>query len=77
MHLLTQNESKLLERLNAEEKEIFEKYQDCHHELTQIGECEAFIKGFRFGGQIVRKHRLPVYRRNISPEKIELNQAQK
>ena len=53
MSLLTQNESKLLERLNAEEKEIFEKYQDCHHEITQIVECEAFIKGFRLGGQIM------------------------
>ena len=53
LSLLTQNEGKLLERMNEEEKEIFEKYQDCHHELTQLGECEAFIKGFRLGGQIM------------------------
>ena len=53
MKLLTQNEGKLLERLNIEEKEIFEKYQDCQHEIGQIGECEAFIKGFRLGGQMM------------------------
>ena len=53
MSLLAQNESKLLERLNAEEKEIFEKYQVCHHEITQIVECEAFINGFRLGGQMM------------------------
>ena len=53
MSLLTQNESRLLERLNAEEKEIFKKYQDCQHEIAQIGESEAFIKGFRLGGQMM------------------------
>lgn len=38
MGLLTKNESQLLERLKAEEKEIFEKYQDWQHEIAQIGE---------------------------------------
>lgn len=63
LSLLTQNESKLLERLNEEEKEIFEKYQNCHHELTQLGECEAFIKGFRLGGQMM----LEVYENTDCP----------
>lgn len=53
--LLTKNESKMLERLNDEEKEIFRRYQDSQHEIAQISECEAFIKGFRIGGQMMHE----------------------
>ncbi len=53
MNRLTKNEDKLLHSLNAEEKNTFEKYRECQAEITQICECEAFIKGFRLGAQIM------------------------
>ena len=43
----------LLNRLNDEEKEIFEKYSDCSNEMHDITEREAFVKGFTIGAQII------------------------
>ena len=45
--LLTKNEEKLLETLNEQEKELFDKYKACQDEITQITECQTFIKGFK------------------------------
>ena len=43
----------LLNRLNDEKKEIFEKYSDCSNEMHDLTEREAFVKGFTIGAQIV------------------------
>lgn len=51
--LLTRNEEKLLETLNEQEKELFDKYKACQYEMTQITECQAFIKGFKLGARFV------------------------
>lgn len=47
--LLKNNEEKLLETLNENEKELFTKYKACEDELVQITECETFKKGFKLG----------------------------
>ena len=45
------------ERLNAlmnnEQKEVFEKYDDCQNELSTINERAIFIYGFRLGARIM------------------------
>lgn len=51
--LLTKNEEKLLENLNEQEKEVFEKYKACYDEMIQTTECQTFIKGFKFGARFV------------------------
>ena len=49
MDLLSKNDDNLMENLSEKEKETFEKYKDCSAEISQIVECENFIKGFRLG----------------------------
>ena len=51
--LLTRNEEKLLETLNEQEKDLFDKYTACQDEITQITECQTFIKGFKLGARFV------------------------
>lgn len=51
--LLTKNEEKLLETLNEQEKELFDKYKACQDEMTQITECQTFLKGFKLGARFV------------------------
>lgn len=50
--MLRRNETELRQLLPSEGVEIFEKYKDCQDEVTQLSECETFIKGFRLGVQI-------------------------
>ena len=47
--MLTKNEEKLLETLNEQEKELFDKFKTCYDEMMQITECQTFIKGFKLG----------------------------
>ena len=47
--MLTKNEEKLLETLNEQEKEMFDKFKACYDEMIQITECQTFIKGFKLG----------------------------
>lgn len=49
LNLLSRNADNLMENLSEKEKEAFEKYKDCSAEISQITECENFIKGFRLG----------------------------
>ena len=51
--LVIRHQDDLLNRLNDEEKEIFEKYSDCSNEMHDITEREAFVKGFTIGAQII------------------------
>ena len=51
--LLIQNEEKLLETLNEQEKDLFDKYKACQYEMTQITECQTFIKGFKLGARFI------------------------
>lgn len=51
--LLTKNEEKLLENLNEQEKEVFDKFKVCYDEMIQITECQTFIKGFKLGARFV------------------------
>ena len=43
--LMMQNREKLCEKLNDEEKEILEKYDDCINEMNAIIEKEVFAYG--------------------------------
>ena len=49
--LLTKNEEKLLETLNEQEKELFDKFKACYDEMIQITECQTFIKRFKLGSR--------------------------
>lgn len=40
-------------RLNAEEKALFEHFADCSAEMYGISECEAFVSGFTLGARIM------------------------
>ena len=51
--LLTKDEEKLLENLNEQEKEVFDKFKACYDEIIQITECQTFIKGFKLGARFV------------------------
>ena len=51
--MLTKNEEKLLETLNEQEKELFDKFKTCYDEMIQITECQTFIKGFKLGARFV------------------------
>ena len=42
----------LLSTLNDQQKEIFEKFDDCYNELTDINEREIFAYAFRLGMRI-------------------------
>ncbi len=49
--MLTKNEERLLESLNEQEKELFDKFKACYDEMIQITECQTFIKGFKLGSR--------------------------
>ena len=51
--MLTKNEEKLLESLNEQEKELFDKFKACYDEMIQVTECQTFIKGFKLGARFV------------------------
>ena len=51
--MLTKNEEKLLETLNEQEKETFDKFKACYDEMIQTTECQTFIKGFKLGARFV------------------------
>ena len=51
--LIARHYDDLIGRLNDEEKEIFEKYDDCTGEMHNLTEREAFVKGFTLGARII------------------------
>ena len=53
LRLVIRHIDELRERLNDEEKEIFEKFTECNNEMHGIAEREAFARGFTLGARIV------------------------
>ena len=49
---ITDHHHDLSSTLNDKQKEIFEKFNDCYDELTDINEREIFVYTFRLGMRI-------------------------
>lgn len=49
MEYVSRNEQKLLERLGAEDKKIFQTYVDMQTELNQLTAVKNLIYGYRLG----------------------------
>ena len=52
MGYIADHHSTLNETLTDKQKEIFEKFNDCYDELTDINEREIFVYAFRLGMRI-------------------------
>ena len=52
MTYLNHHREHLRATLTDEQKEILDKYDDCHAELASINECDIFVYGFRLGAKI-------------------------
>ena len=50
---IVRHEEDLQKRMNAEEKEILEKFTECMGEMYGITEREAFGRGFTLGARII------------------------
>ena len=59
MGYIADHHSALNETLTDKQKEIFEKFNDCYDELTDINEREIFIYAFRLGARIAIEVLLP------------------
>lgn len=59
MGYIADHHDKLLKELTDEQKETFEKFNDCYDELTDINEREIFSYGFRLGMRIAIEVLLP------------------
>ena len=49
MRALSRNEEKLLEKLNDDEKTIFEKYMDAQEEISQRAAVSNWVDGYKLG----------------------------
>ena len=52
MEYMARHHETLLATLNDEQKETFEKFDDCWDELTDINEREIFVYAFRLGANM-------------------------
>ena len=52
LKLVARNREELDGTLTDKQKEIFEKFNDCYDELTDINEREIFVYAFRLGMRI-------------------------
>ena len=52
MQYLADHHGSLNETLSDKQKEIFEKFDNCYSELTDINEREIFVYAFRLGARI-------------------------
>ena len=59
MEYIADHHSVLNETLTDKQKEIFEKFNDCYDELTDINEREIFVYAFRLGARIAIEVLLP------------------
>ena len=59
MRYIADHHSALNETLTDQQKEIFEKFNDCYDELTDINEREIFVYAFRLGARIAIEVLLP------------------
>jgi len=53
MGYISDHYDSLQSTLTSEQKEILEKFTDCHAELTDINEREIFVYAFKLGARIV------------------------
>lgn len=49
MELVSRNEQKLLDRLGAEDKDLFQKYVDAQGEVNQLTAVQNLVYGYRLG----------------------------
>ena len=59
MGYIADHHSALNETLTDKQKEIFEKFNDCYDELTDINERGIFVYAFRLGARIAIEVLLP------------------
>lgn len=52
MEYIADHHSALNETLTDKPKKLFEKFNDCYDELTDINEREIFVYAFRLGARI-------------------------
>ena len=52
MGYIAAHHDNLLSTLNAQQKELLEKFDDCYNELTDINEREIFSYAFKLGMRI-------------------------
>ena len=52
MGYIADHHDTLLKELTDKQKELFEKFNDCYDELTDINEREIFVHAFRLGMKI-------------------------
>ena len=52
MGYIADHHDTLIAQLNEKQKEIFEKFDDCWDELTDINEREIFVYAFKLGMRI-------------------------
>ena len=52
MGYIADHHDTLIAQLNEKQKEIFEKFDDCRDELTDINERERFVYAFKLGMRI-------------------------
>ena len=52
MGYISDHHENLQATLTDKQKEIFEKFDDCYSELTEINEREIFVYAFRLGARI-------------------------
>lgn len=45
-------EEELSFKLNTEEKELFNKYIECHAKASLLNEKDSFVNGFRIGAKL-------------------------
>ena len=50
---IVRHQQDLLNLMNDEEKEIFEKFTECNNEMHSMTEREAFVSGFTLGARII------------------------
>ena len=59
MSYIADHHANLLSTLTDKQKEIFEKFNDCYDELTDINEREIFVYAFRLGARVAIEVLLP------------------
>ena len=60
MDYIADHHRNLNETLSEKQKEVFEKFDDCYSELTDINEREIFIYAFRLGARIAIEVLFPI-----------------
>lgn len=59
MEYVADHHENLIETLTDKQKEIFEKFNDCYDELTDLYERDIFVYAFRLGARIAMEVFLP------------------